>query len=165
MPPTSAEVRVALHSMRRLRRGNVVTWNLRVFINGPADFCAPWPLTDQTTSRAGASVAVAISLLVCDVVLATVGFPATWQMLFSTVSNTVVVVLLFALKHTQGRQQTALQLELDEIIRALPAADDHLVQIERAEESELGEHERDQISVHESLSDSDSATESGKGDS
>ena len=61
------------------------------------------------------------------------------------------MVLLFALKHTQNRQQTALQLKLDEIIRALPGADNHLVQIERAEEQELGEREREQIMVHESL--------------
>jgi low affinity Fe/Cu permease len=70
---------------------------------------------------------------------------------FATVSNAVVIMLLFALKHTQDRQQTALQLKLDELIRSSPAADDHLVQIERAEEKELVERVRDQIEVHESL--------------
>jgi low affinity Fe/Cu permease len=60
-------------------------------------------------------------------------------------------MLLFAVKHTQDRQQTALQLKLDELIRSTPAADDHLVQIERADEKELGERKQDQTVVHESL--------------
>jgi len=67
------------------------------------------------------------------------------------VANAIVIMLLFALKHTQDRQQTALQLKLDELIRSSPAADDHLVQIERAEEKELVERVRDQIEVHDSL--------------
>jgi low affinity Fe/Cu permease len=83
--------------------------------------------------------------------LAFEGFPSRWQMGFSTVSNAIVIMLLFALKHTQDRQQKALQLKLDELIRSSPAADDHLVQIERAEEKELGERVRDTIEVHESL--------------
>jgi low affinity Fe/Cu permease len=67
------------------------------------------------------------------------------------VSDAIVIMLLFAVKHTQDRQQTALQLKLDELIRSTPAADDHLVQIERAEERELIERKQDQIDVHESL--------------
>lgn len=106
---------------------------------------------DQFTSRVGVTVAVTVGLVVFMVVNATSGFPSSWQGIFSSVSSVVVMVLLFALKHTQNRQQTALQLKLDEIIRALPGADNHLVQIERAEEQELGDRERAQISVHESL--------------
>ncbi len=106
---------------------------------------------DQFTSRVGVTVAVAVGLAVFMVVNATFGFPSSWQGIFASASSVVVMVLLFALKHTQNRQQTALQLKLDEIIRALPGADNHLVQIERAEEQELGEREREQIMVHESL--------------
>jgi len=79
---------------------------------------------------------------------------------FSTVANAIVIMLLFALKHTQDRQQTALQLKLDELIRSSPAADDHLVQIERAEEKELVERVRDQIEVHDSLRSDDGVDKS-----
>ena len=106
---------------------------------------------DEVMSHVATAAVVSVVLIVFIVSLALNGFPSRWQMGFSTVSNAIVIMLLFALKHTQDRQQTALQLKLDELIRSSPAADDHLVQIERAEEKELVDRVRDQIVVHESL--------------
>lgn len=106
---------------------------------------------DQLISHVATAAIVSIVLVVFITTLAFNGFPSRWQMGFSTVSSAIVIMLLFALKHTQDRQQTALQLKLDELIRSSPTADDHLVQIERAEEQELVERVRDQIDVHESL--------------
>ena len=106
---------------------------------------------DAITSRVSATVVVVIILLTFNVILATRDFPSSWQVDFATVSNTVVLIFLFSFKHTEHRGLIALQLKLDEVIRAIPAADDHLVQIERAEESEIGAREKEQISVHESL--------------
>jgi low affinity Fe/Cu permease len=63
----------------------------------------------------------------------------------------VDLILLFSFEHTEYSGLSAFQLKLDEVIRALPEADDHLVQIERDEESEVGDQEKEQISEHESL--------------
>jgi low affinity Fe/Cu permease len=106
---------------------------------------------DEIISHVATAAVVSFVLIVFIVSLALRGFPPRWQMGFSTVANAIVIMLLFALKHTQDRQQTALQLKLDELILSSPAADDHLVQIERAEEKELVERVRDQIEVHDSL--------------
>jgi low affinity Fe/Cu permease len=106
---------------------------------------------DQLMSHVATAATVSVVLIVFIVALALEGFPSRWQVGFSTVSSAIVIMLLFALKHTQERQQTALQLKLDELIRTSPAADDHLVQIERADEGELAERVRDQIEVHQSL--------------
>ena len=106
---------------------------------------------DRVTSRVGTVISVVVVLVGVNVVMAWHKFPDRWQIVYSTITNTVVVVMLFALKHTDSRQQTALQLKLDELIRALPSADNHLVQIEQAPEEELGEREREQIAVHEAL--------------
>jgi low affinity Fe/Cu permease len=106
---------------------------------------------DEIISHVATAAAVSIVLVVFIVSLAVEGFPVKWQTGFSTVSNAVVIMLLFAVKHTQDRQQTALQLKLDELIISTPAADDHLVQIERAEEKELVERKQGQGEVHESL--------------
>lgn len=114
---------------------------------------------DQLMSHVATAAAVSVILLIFIVSLAFNGFPSKWQMGFATVSNAIVIMLLFALKHTQDRQQTALQLKLDELIRSSPAADDHLVQIERAEEKELVDRVRDQIVVHESLRNEGNADE------
>ena len=106
---------------------------------------------DEIISHVATATAVSVVLIVFIVSLAFNGFPSKWQMGFSTVSNAIVIMLLFALKHTQDRQQTALQLKLDELIRTSPSADDHLVKIERADEKELVDRVRDQSDVHESL--------------
>jgi len=106
---------------------------------------------DAFISHVATGTIVSLILVVFIVSLAFNGFPSKWQMGFSTMSNAIVIMLLFTLKHTQDRQQTALQLKLDELIRSSPTADDHLVQIERAEERELVERVRDQIDVHDSL--------------
>jgi len=78
------------------------------------------------------------------------GFPPRWQMGFSTVANAIVIMLLFALKHTQDRQQTALQLKLDELIRSSPRRT--IIWSNRTcRGEELVERVRDQIEVHDSL--------------
>jgi low affinity Fe/Cu permease len=106
---------------------------------------------DEIISHVATATAVSIALVAFIISLAVMGFPSRWQMGFSTVSNAIVIMLLFAVKHTQDRQQTALQLKLDELILSTPSADDHLVQIERAEEKELAERKRDHIVEHDTL--------------
>jgi low affinity Fe/Cu permease len=51
-------------------------------------------------------------------------------MWFEGVASAVTLVMVFALQHTQTREQAALQRKLDELLRALPGADDGLVQLE-----------------------------------
>jgi len=106
---------------------------------------------DELISHVATAAAISIVLVAFIISLAIMGFPARWQMGFSTVANAIVIMLLFAVKHTQDRQQTALQLKLDELILSTPSADDHLVQIERAEEREIAERKRDHIVEHDTL--------------
>lgn len=108
---------------------------------------------DDVTSRAGAAALVALVLTLFIIVLAFAGFPGNWQVAFATVAESVTLVMLFVIQHTQNRQQVALQLKLDELIRSSPHADDLLVHIERAPDDELIEREQDQIAHHEALRD------------
>jgi low affinity Fe/Cu permease len=71
------------------------------------------------------------------VLLAAMGHPESWQTGFATGASAVTLVMVFVIQHTQGRQQHAIQLKLDEIIRVLPGADDHFVHVEVAAEEEL----------------------------
>ena len=119
---------------------------------------------DEIISHVATAASVSVVLVIFIVTLAFEGFPSRWQMGFSTIANAVVIMLLFAVKHTQDRQQTALQLKLDELIRSTPAADDFLVQIERADEMELGERKHEQIAKHEALRSGESAVGHDDGD-
>ena len=105
---------------------------------------------DAITSRVSATVFVAIILVTFNITLAVRGFPSSWQTYFATASNTVILIFLFSFKHTDHRGLTALQLKLDEVIRSIPAANDNLVSIERADESEIVALEKEQSSVLDS---------------
>ena len=65
------------------------------------------------------------------------GSPIRGRSLFSTVAAAVTLVMVFVLHHTQRREQVATQLKLDELIRALPQADDHYVRVQAAADDEV----------------------------
>jgi low affinity Fe/Cu permease len=60
---------------------------------------------------------------------------------FAAVAGSVTLVMVFVLQHTQTRHQEVLQHKLDEILHALPEADDRLIKLETASDSELVEVE------------------------
>lgn len=105
------------------------------------------------TSRSTATVVVVALLLIFGVFLAFADFPLSWEAAFSTVAGAITLVMLFVVQHTQGRNHLVLQLKLDELIRSSPEANDILVRLEVADDSELLEIEQDQLAHHESLRD------------
>ncbi|MEC5148868.1 low affinity Fe/Cu permease [Cryobacterium psychrotolerans] len=50
---------------------------------------------------------------------------------------TITLVMVFVIQHTQARQQAATQRKLDELLRALPTADNRLIAVEAAPDKEL----------------------------
>jgi low affinity Fe/Cu permease len=74
-------------------------------------------------------IAVVVSLVVAG---ATLGFPSSWVAGFEVFVSAVTLVMVFAIQHTQGREQAATQRKLDELIRALPGANESLMMLEEA---------------------------------
>lgn len=103
---------------------------------------------DRVTSRATTACVVALLIIAFFVVAAIEGFPESWMLAFYVSGSAVTLVMVFVIQHTQSREQTATQMKLDEIIRALPQADDHLVHIEAASDEELIERERRDLEHH-----------------
>jgi low affinity Fe/Cu permease len=109
----------------------------------------------ETTSKAGAAIAVALVLLIFLIILGVKGFPTTWLTTFGAIADVITLIMLFVIQHTQSRHQLVLQLKLDELIRATPRADDRVVKLEIAPDDELAEREKEQLAHHESLRESD----------
>jgi low affinity Fe/Cu permease len=65
------------------------------------------------------------------------GFPSWWDNVLFITSSTITLLMVFAIQHTQARQQSAVQRKLDEILHALPHADDRLIAVEEAPDAEL----------------------------
>ena len=82
------------------------------------------------------------------VALAIAGFPESWEVVFSTLAAAITLVMVFVLHHTQRREQVATQLKLDELVRALPQADDHYVRVQAAGDDEVQELEERHMEHH-----------------
>jgi low affinity Fe/Cu permease len=89
------------------------------------------------SSRAAAGVVVACSVAAWGVVGVLAGFPHWWETVLYSTTASVTVVMVFAIQHTQSREQLVTQRKLDELLRAHPGADDHLIAAEVASDEEL----------------------------
>ena len=110
-------------------------------------------LLDSQTSRAGAAAAVFVMVVVSLAAIGGVGFTSTLQFAFVTFASAVTLVMVFVIQHTQNRQLLALQIKLDELVRALPGADDRFVHVERGSDEELQELETRHVERHAALRD------------
>ncbi len=61
----------------------------------------------------------------------------TWQLIINTGTTIVTFLMVFLIQNTQNRDSKAVGLKLDELIRAVGGARNHLVDLERLSDQEL----------------------------
>jgi low affinity Fe/Cu permease len=66
-------------------------------------------------------------------------FSDTWQLIINTGTTIVTFMMVFLIQNTQNRDARAINLKLNELIRAIDKARDNMIDIENVSDLELDE--------------------------
>lgn len=95
----------------------------------------------QFSSRlAGTPVAFGFAVLIILIWIVSgplFGYSDTWQLIINTSTTIITFLMVFLIQSTQNRDSEALQIKIDELIRAIAGADNSLINLEEMEPEEL----------------------------
>ena len=77
------------------------------------------------------------------------GFSDTWQLVINTATTIVTFLMVFVIQNTQNRDGAAVQIKLDELIRAVEGAHNGLLNLEELSESDLEEFRKQYLELAE----------------
>jgi len=93
--------------------------------------------TAHTTGRPVTFLLACVVIAVWGVTGPLFGFSDTWQLVINTGTTIITFLMVFLIQSTQNRDSEAMQVKLDEIIRAIGEGRNELLDLEELEEEEL----------------------------
>ena len=98
-------------------------------------------------------MAVLVAVVGFLVIGVSTGMPDAWHNWFATIASAITLVMVFSIQHSQRREQAVTQLKLDELLKAEPEADDHVVKVEASPDDELHELRERHLEHHSAVRD------------
>ena len=95
----------------------------------------------NTVSRGSGAPAAFLAAIALVVVWAaagpSMGYSTAWLLIINTISSIVTLLMVFLIQNTQNRDARAINLKLNELIRAIDKARDQMIDIENLSDLEL----------------------------
>ena len=76
-------------------------------------------------------------------------FSDTWQLVINTGTTIITFLMVFLIQNTQNRDTEAMQIKLDELIRAIESAHNALLDLEELDDAELDVIRKDYLKLAE----------------
>src|SRR5579864_468346 len=95
----------------------------------------------QSTAKAAGSSSAFLAICLITLVWMVTGplfhWSDTWQLVINTVTNIVSMLMVFLIQNTQNRDSSALQLKVDELLRAVRGAQNTFINLEALNPEDL----------------------------
>lgn len=101
----------------------------------------------RAAGRPGAFLAAVVLILAWAVSGPFFNFSDTWQLVINTSTTIATFLMVFLIQNTQNRDTEALQLKLDELIRAVKEANNEIMDLEELDDEELESLRQDYLEL------------------
>lgn len=106
-----------------------------LYSSSPFSRFSKW--TARVTGHPATFMIAVLIILLWAVTGPVFGFSDTWQLVINTSTTIVTFLMVFLIQNTQNRESEAMQLKLDELIRAVNGAHNAMLDLEELEEKDL----------------------------